>query len=318
VNLDPQSIRVIAEKDFRDAIRSRALLVLGTVFIVFFAVAAFLFADQFGQLIDSLAASNNTSDQQAAAQAREQLNSNRFLGLLTQITRLLIPLTAIVVSYAALVGERESGTLKLLLSLPHSRANVVVGKFFGRSSVVAVPVLVGFLVAAPVFPIAGVPFQPVGFAAFALATALLAVLFVALSVGASAAAPTSRRAVVFVVGLYALFTLLWGQFSNAIYGQIQSNTELGQVALVKAFLVIRHLNPVRAYESLVASVGQTGPLAARLSLVGGLQGQIFTQVLQDGGGLPFYLTDGALVVYLLLWVAVSVSLGLLAFEKLDL
>ena len=318
MNVDPRSVRVVAEKDFRDAIRSRALLLLATVFVVFFAAAAFFFADQFQQFLDSAAASNNTTQRQAARMARERLTSDAFLSSLTQITRLLIPLTAIVVSYGALVGERESGTLKLLLSLPHSRASAVLGKFLGRSGVVAVPVLLGFLVAAPVFPITGVPFKPVGFVGFALATALLGVLFVGLSVGASAAAPTSRRAVVFVVGLYALFTLLWGQFSSAVFGEIQNYTDLSQVQSIEAFLVVRHVNPVRAYESLVASVGPSGQVAARTSLLGGFNGQIAAQILQQNGGLPIYLTDGALVVYLLLWALVPVALGVLAFDRLDL
>jgi ABC-2 type transport system permease protein len=208
--------------------------------------------------------------------------------------------------------------MKLLLSLPHSRLSVVLGKLLGRSGVVAVPVLLGFLVAAPVFPILGVTLKPLGFLGFALATALVGVVFVAVSLGASAAAPTARRAVVSVVGLYALFTLLWGQFTNAIINQVANNTDLGNVALVKLFLVVKHLNPVGAYESLVASVGTASALEARVSLVSGFQGQFLSQTLQQNGGLPLYLTDAALVVYLLLWVAVPVALGYWAFQGADL
>ena len=319
-SLDPElrSVRVVAEKDFRDAIKSRALLILGAVFVVFFAAAAFFFADQIQQALDSAANASNASQAQQARQVRESLTSDAFLDTLTQVTRLLIPLTGVVVSYAALVGERESGTMKLLLALPHSRRSVVVGKLIGRSGVVAVPVLLGFLVAAPVFPILGVTLKPVGFLAFALATALVGVVFVAVSLGASAAASTARRAVVGVVGLYVLFTLLWGQFSNAIFRQISDNTDLGNEALIQVFLVLRHVNPVRAYESLVASVGPQSELQARTSVFSGLQGQFFAQTLEQGSGLPVYLTDPALVVYLLLWIVVPVALGYWAFERADL
>ena len=313
-----RSVRVVAEKDFRDAIKSRALLILGAVFVVFFASAAFFFADQVSQALQNAANASNGTNATQAQQIRDSLNSDAFLSTLTQITRLLIPLTGIVVSYAALVGERESGTMKLLLALPHSRLSVVLGKLLGRSGVVAVPVLLGFLVAAPVFPILGVTLEPVGFLAFALATALVGIVFVAISLGASAAASTARRAVVGVVGLYVLFTLLWGQFSNAVFRRIAENTDLGNEALVKVSLVVRHVNPVRAYESLVASVGPQSPLQARTSVFSGLQGQFYAQALQQGGGLPFYLTDPALVVYLLLWIVVPVALGYWAFERADL
>lgn len=312
--LDLDSVEAVAKKDFQDAIRSRALLVLTTVFVVFFAASAFFFADQVSQQLDAVANSSNASQAQAAEQIRQGLTSDAFLDALTQVTRLLIPLTGIVVAYAALVGERESGTLKLLLALPHSRLDVVLGKVAGRSAVVAAPVLLGFLVAAPVFPILGVTFNAVNFALFALATAFIGVVFVALSVGVSAAAPTSRRAVITVVGLYALFTLLWGQFANAVVREVSNNTDLGNTAIIKVFLVVKHLNPVATYQSLVASLGQDA-LAARVSLVGGLQGQFIAQQL---GEVPIYLTDGALVVYLLLWIAVPVVLGYLTFQRADL
>jgi ABC-2 type transport system permease protein len=312
--LDLDSVEAVAKKDFQDAIRSRALLVLATVFVVFFAASAYFFADAVQQQLQAAANGSNASQVQAAQQARQGLNSDAFLDALTQVTRLLIPLTGIVVAYAALVGERESGTLKLLLALPHSRLDVVLGKLAGRSAVVSAPVLLGFLVAAPVFPLLGVTFKPVNFVLFAVATAFIGVVFVALSVGISAAAPTSRRAVITVVGLYALFTLLWGQFTNAIIREVSNNTDLGNTALIKVFLVLKHLNPVGTYRSLVASIGQDA-LQARVSLVGGFQSRIFAQQL---GEVPVYLTDAALVVYLLAWIAVPVALGYWTFQEADL
>lgn len=318
--LEPRSVRAVAEKDFRDAVRSRALLVLTAAFVVFFAVAAYLFADQVQQALDTAANASNASQAQQAQQIRDRLTSDAFLGSLTQVTRLIIPLTGVVVSYAAVVGERESGTLKLLLALPHSRLSVVLGKFVGRSGVVTVPVLLGFLVAAPIFPLLGVPFKPVGFVAFALATALIGVVFVAISLGASAAFPSSRGTVIVLLLLFVQFTLLWGPISNFFVRRVPSwlSLDLGNLARIKLFLVARHINPVRAYESLVASVGPQSPLQARTSLLGRFQGQFATQLLQQNGGLPVYLTDGALVVYLLLWVAVPLALGYWAFEAADL
>ncbi|WP_255151497.1 ABC transporter permease [Halorarius halobius] len=311
---DLDSIEAVAKKDFRDAIRSRALLVLTTVFVVFFAASAYFFADRIQKQLQQVANSSNVSQAEAAQQIQQGLTSDAFLTALTQVTRLLIPLTAIVVAYAALVGERESGTLKLLLALPHSRLDAVLGKFAGRSAVVTAPVLLGFLVAAPVFPILGVEFHAVNYLLFAAATAFIGVVFVALSVGVSAAAPTNRRSVVTVVGLYALFTLLWGQFTTAVVQQVSQNTDIGNTALAKLFLVVKHLNPVGTYQSLVASIGQA-ELQARVSLIGGLQGRFIAQEL---GEVPIYLTDGALVVYLLVWIVVPLVAGYYAFERADL
>lgn len=303
---DPRSVQAIARKDFHDAIRSRGLILLSLVFVVLFAASAFFFADRVTDAI-----------QQQAAQEGQQveITSDTYLRALTEITRLLVPLVGIVVAYASIVGERESGTMKLLLALPHSRLDVLLGKFAGRSAVLAVPVLLGFAVAAPTFPLADVPFEAVNYLGFAALTVLLGVVFVALALGASAAARTSRRAVIGTVGTYALFTLLWGQISQSIVRVLSNRTELldQPAAYVKTLLVTRYLNPIAAYQSLTASLGADA-MQARMTVFG-LQGQLFAEQLD---GLPFYLTDGALVVYLLLWIAVPLVLGYLVFEGEDL
>lgn len=51
-----------------------------------------------------------------------------------------------MLGYRAIVGERESGSLKFLLGLPHTRRDVILGKLIGRVSTVTVAVLVGFAI----------------------------------------------------------------------------------------------------------------------------------------------------------------------------
>jgi ABC-2 type transport system permease protein len=302
------SALVVARKDFEDAIRSRGLLLLAAVFIVFFVASSFFFADR---VTDAL-------QQQAAQQGQQaSISSDTYLEALTQITRLLVPLVGIVVAYASIVGERESGTLKLLLALPYSRLDVVLGKFAGRSGVLALPVVLGFLLAAPVFPIAGVTFNAVNYAAFALLTVAIGVVFVALALGTSAIASTSRRAVIGVFGLYALFTLLWGQVARAAANELRTTADLETSAAIEAWLGVQHLNPIATYQSLVASVGPTTTLQARVGVLpgGGLQSRVYAQQL---GEVPVYLSDPALVAYLGLWVVVPLALGYATFQRADL
>lgn len=314
--IDPDSIVAVARKDFRDAIRSRGLLLLTAVFVVFFAVAAYVSAEALQQQLQQAANSGNASQAQRARQIQQNLNSDAFLKNLTQVTRLLIPLTGIVVAYASVVGERESGTLKLLLSLPHSRLDVLLGKLGGRSAVVGLPVLLGFLVAAPIFPLLDVPFEAVHFAVFALLTAFVGVVFVAISVGTSAAAPTNRWAMIPVVILYAFFTLLWGRVAKFSVGKIADWTDLADQTLLKLLVTARHLNPIAAYESLTLSLYQPD-LSARVGLITSnpLGRRAYMQMLGD---VPIYLTDGALVIYLLLWIVVPIALGYWVFEQADL
>jgi ABC-2 type transport system permease protein len=46
--------------------------------------------------------------------------------------RVLIPLAALVLAFSSLAGRRESGSLRLILAYPHSRADVLNGSFLVR------------------------------------------------------------------------------------------------------------------------------------------------------------------------------------------
>lgn len=296
--MNPQSVAAIARKDFRDAVRSRGLLVLTTLFVVFFGAAAFFFVDGIGGSVQQ--------------QAGNVLSSNSFLRSLSNITRLFVPLTGAVVAYAAIVGERSSGTLKLLLSLPHDRSDVVVGKLLGRGAVVAVPVLLGLLVAVPMFPLAGVSFDPLNYLLFTLLTALVGLAFVGVGVGVSAATDSNTRAAIGTFVPFAFFALLWGQLAGQVATRVQSQFDVGRQTLLEVYFGVRALNPLAAYQMVASSIGSP---RAQLSLFSPPTRQSY---VQQFGSLPFYLTDAALVGLLVLWVVVPVALGYLVFERTDL
>lgn len=302
------SILVVARKDFEDAIRSRGLLLLAAVFIVFFVASSYFFADRVTDVIQ----------QQAAQQGQQAtITSDSYLQALTQITRLLVPLVGIVVAYAAIIGERESGTLKLLLALPHSRRDVVLGKFAGRSGVLTLPIVLGFLAAAPMFPLSGVTFKPLHYAVFALLTVGIGLVFVALSLGASAIARTNRRAVIGIFGLYVLLTLLWGQVARSVPNVLSNETGLATATVFEAWVAVHHLNPLATYQSLVGGIGSSSTLMARVGVLSGgrLQKQLYAQQL---GEVPVYLSDPALLVYLGLWIILPLAAGYAVFKRTDL
>jgi ABC-2 type transport system permease protein len=295
------SWQAVARKDFQDAIRSWWLWGLSAVFITFFTASAYFFADV---------------SVQAGQQQQVAVSTNTFLGVLASVTRLLIPLTAVVIAYASIVGERESGTLRILLSLPNSRADVVIGKLLGRGAVVTVPVLLGFTTALVVFPLTGIEVKLVSYLGFALLTALLGFVFVALSMGVSAAVSTSRRAVIGTFGVYFLFTLMWGQLTSAVIQRVAENTDWTSKTLIELFLFVRHLNPMAAYSSLTVSLTSGSAVAGRTSIVGGLQGKLFAQQL--GNSVPLYLSDPVVLGILLAWVVIPLGLGYRLFERADL
>ncbi|WP_458188896.1 ABC transporter permease [Haladaptatus sp. NG-WS-4] len=289
--------QAVARKDFRDSLRSRWLWVLSAIFVGLFVGSAYF--------VGSDVAGSNPS-----------VSSDAFIAALgNRVVALLVPLIAVVVAYSAIVGERESGTIKLLLSLPHSRQDVIVGKTVGRSGVVAVPIFLGLVAAAAVLVAYGVAIKLVSYLLFGLLTVALAVTFVSLAVGISAAASTNRRAMVGSVGLYVLFTILWRSVRRLL---LVVNDELSlqweTIELVKYGLFIKFFNPVRAYETLVQALYAESTLAARLYGAG----RLAPVIQQQMGTTPFYLSDAVVVAQFSLWLLIPVAIGYLVFDRADL
>ncbi|RUU47417.1 ABC transporter permease subunit, partial [Mesorhizobium sp. M2C.T.Ca.TU.002.02.1.1] len=63
---------------------------------------------------------------------------------LSSLTIFLVPLIALLLSHDAIVGERDRGTLLLLLSYPLSRRQILFGKFLGHLSILTVATVLGY------------------------------------------------------------------------------------------------------------------------------------------------------------------------------
>ena len=93
------------------------------------------------------------------------------------------------------------------MGLPNSRAAVILGKFIGRTSVVAVSV-VGYTVAGIVSLVTYDSFNVVVFGLYTLLTILYGAVYIGLATGFSAAVESRQRALVGASGLCALFLLV--------------------------------------------------------------------------------------------------------------
>lgn len=272
----------VARKDFRDAIRSRWLLGLSVIFVLLVSVAVYLVRPAPGETASSNALVNH------------------FLvkdGLVTT----LIPLIALVMAYGSVVGERESGSLKLLLALPHSRADVVFGKVLGRTGAIAAAVGVGFLV--PGVLLLVVPrldFRPGYYVGFVLLTALLAAAFVAIAVGFSAAMRSQRLAIGGAIGIYFLFVPLWGvvQFPLQLALTLGGGPEWIPITGQELYRTLQLLNPTGSFKIVVNSF---------------MSGNLYT----SGARNPVRMQVAASLM-LVVWLLVPPLLGLLRFEAADL
>jgi ABC-2 type transport system permease protein len=297
---------VVARKDFQDAVRSYWLWGLSALFIIVLALPpALIVAD----IINVGRGGGN-------------LNTDLFVFLMRDTMTLLVPIIAIVLAYASITGERDSGTLKLLLSLPHSRRDVVAGKAIGRGAVMVLPVIAGFVVAAVVFLATPVSLNASPFFLFAVLSAGIGLVFIGIAVGISSGTGSSRGSMIGAVGIYVVFTLFWNQFADGLIGLLNDYAGVSGAGRVKLHLFLKVLNPTQAYKTLVARLFTDSPVAARVNLIGGsgIQGQLNAQLYAQslGESVPFYLSDPFVVMLLLAWLVAGPAIGFYVFRDADL
>lgn len=185
----------IARKDFNDALRSRSLLGLIGLFVVFCGAIAYLYADAPAILNAGAGGANESTDFSVF--------------LLIPITT-LVPITAIMVGYKAIAGEIDRGTMKLLLKQPHSRADIIAGKIIGRTGVVTVALFAGLIAAFVLVVVFAGSLSVWNYLILAVLTILLALVYVSVTVAISSSSKSTNLAAAGAIGVFLVFKLLWG------------------------------------------------------------------------------------------------------------
>ena len=281
------SWQVVARKDFRDAVRSKLFWVLSGLFLLLVGLLTFSYVS-----FDLISGDNPST-----------------LGLVFFIASslgLFVSLTAIIICYKAVAGERESGSIKILLSLPHSRRDVILGKVIGRAGVLAIPVVSALALGALIGMVSLGDVELVGTVAFMLVGLLFVLSYVGIAVGLSALTGSTGRAAALGIGYFIAFELFW---DAVVFGLvfIDAGFTLPTVADFPSWaFVLSQVQPSAAFgTALVAAIPDApaaafgaGPAAEQLS--------------------AFYATPWLGVLSLLFWAVIPPALGYLRFQSADL
>lgn len=130
---------------------------------------------------------------------------------MTTLAVYLIPLLALLISFDAIAGERDRGTLGLVLSYPASRAEILLGKAAAHIAALAIASVIGFGVAGAIAAgMGGVGPESLAALARLMATSvLLGAGFVALGYLISALAGSSAAAAGLSAALWLVFVVLY-------------------------------------------------------------------------------------------------------------
>ena len=187
--LETRQIITIARKEFRDRMRSRWVLAVAAIFGVFALVIAYFGAAQSG----------------AVGFKGMELT----IASLTSLVIYLVPLIALILGYDAIIGERERGSLDLLLSLPITRLELLLGKYLGLALALAASTVAGFGLAGLALSY-GIGLDALyHYAGFMLSTLLMGLAFLSIALLVSVLATNKVAASGAAVVLWFFFVLVY-------------------------------------------------------------------------------------------------------------
>lgn len=184
-----QPVLAIASKELRDRLRNRWVLAVALVFTGFSLAIAY-----FG----------------GAQQGSVGLRSIEFtVASLVSLVIYLIPLIALLLGFDAIVGERERGSLNLLLSLPITRLELLLGKYLGLAAALTASTVSGFAVVAVLLYRQFGWLGLVHYGTFIGSSVLLGLAFLSLAMLMSVVAKDRTRASGMAIAAWFFFVLVF-------------------------------------------------------------------------------------------------------------
>lgn len=238
-----------------------------------------------------------------------EIESEILLGLwnLIFIGAVFVPAVALVAAYLAIAGERESGSIKYLLSTPIRRRDVVLGKYLSRASIVAVAILFSFVVGAGLATVWYGSIEVGPFVGVGLLTTLYALAYVSVAIAISAATASRGRAMgvslafYFVTNVFVVFEGL--SVLSGIEYLLNDLLGLGVGEDPVQFLGMV-ISPTHAYFGTTIWPIPDSFLDA-----------VETPTPDE---LVWYLQPEVALFFLLAWTIVPLLLGVWRFERVDL
>ncbi len=278
LEINPKTIFTIAKKEYMDNLRNKWILALTIIFIILTLVISFV-------------------------HGRGELTGAQFtvIGLMS-ISTLLVPIIAIMLGYAAISGEVETGSLSVVLAHPVRRFDVLVGKYLGLGSVLATSILLGFGIAGIVIMV-GDASDAAGYLIFICLTILLGLVYLGLSICFSAILKRRVASLGAGIGLF-FWAMIIGMVIMAIFmAQGGDLFDLGTTGMPdwmwSSMMVLSPSDMYQTATMLGFGLSEFAVMGFRISL-------------------PEFITMGKLLVIFATWILAPFFYAYYFFKKRDI
>jgi len=268
-----KQILTVANKEFQDGLRNRWLISITLIFALLSIGLTYFGA--------------------AASGAVGIASLSTTVASLASLAVFLIPLIALLLSYDSFVGEQESGTLLLLLTYPLSKSQLLLGKFIGQGSIIALATLLGFGASAVLLYFQTGDNEIISsFGLFIFSAILLGLSFTAISYLISLSVSEKSKAAGFALITWFLFALAFDLALLALLVGIEDG--ISQQGLTQLMM----LNPADIFRLINLSGLDSSDVNGALSVA-----------------INASLPQSQLILMLSAWVLFPLSLAIFIFKK---
>jgi Cu-processing system permease protein len=215
---------------------------------------------------------------------------------MTTLSVYLAPLLALMISFDAIAGEVERGSLALMLSYPVSRAEVLLGKFLAHLGTLAFAMIIGFGAAGAIAAVTGgaSTASMVSLGRLIATSIVLGAAFLALGYALSALSSSSTSAAGLAAGAWLVLVVL---FDLGLLGAVVLDD--GGAFTQRVFPWLMTANPADAFRLWNLAASDTALLAS--GMVGAAK------------GLPGWAAPASLLA----WPLIGLMLARLALGRVE-
>ena len=279
--MNGKKIYAIAKKEFLDNFRNKWIIAITIIFLILTLLISYA----------GTVGSTGWTDMEGT-----------IAGMIA-LVQYLIPIIALMLGYATIVGEREKGSLSLMLSYPVQRWEVILGKFFGLATVLSMAMVIGFGAAGVIIGLKVSNVQWSEFLLFIAVSILLGLVYISLAILFSSIFKKRSTSLGSSIFIWFLFVMIWNLILVALLVAVAgygiddlSNADL---VLPSWYYVSALVNPITAF-SLMVTLNITA-FSAEMT-----------------GHIPSFYTTPAALTILLLWILIPLFITCLKFNKKDL
>ncbi|MFQ5837524.1 MAG: ABC transporter permease subunit [Thermoplasmata archaeon] len=271
------------KKEFLDNVRNRWIIAISAIFIILTLVVSY-----FGAALTG----GGTGFQGL---------SDTVIGMLS-IEVFLVPILGLMLAYGTVVGEKERGSIHLLLSMPITRLETILGKFLGLMGVIMVSILTGLGIAGAIIMASAGTEGWENYVVLILGSMMFALAFLSIGLLLSTLAGRRSTTMGLAVFLWFFFVMIFDLILAGVYVAMGGTISFlpGETTLPDWYYAISIANPYDAFGYYTMSTfGFTGAFGYSYNF-------------------PSFVNVGTSALSMILWTVISLGISVWRFQRQDL